>query len=188
MVTTRRSSRGKPSSPLVSRQLDRHQRVLGVQSAGIQPIGQFRENSFYLVHLILVRSTPHLWFRILPVDGQNDDISVATGVEWRHLLPLLTKCGLLRSNETSIVTNFHCNHTSWDEMAKSFSSHFKMEITCIRTSHSHRTYFYCIGKPLYKNPIIQGQVIGSKQVRSRKNPPRMLMNLVRKATENVIVR
>jgi len=109
MVTTRRSSRGKPSSPLVSRQLDRRQRVLGVQSAGIQLRGQFTEECFRFVHLILAQSTPHLWFRILPVDGQKDDISIATGVEWQHLLPLLTKCGLLRSNETSIVTSFHCN-------------------------------------------------------------------------------
>ena len=105
MVTTRRSSRGKPSSPLVTRQRDRRQRVLGVQSAGIQPIGQFGENSLYLVHLILACSTPHLWFRVLPADGRNDDICVGTGVEWQYLLPLLVKCGLLCSTGPSCDTD-----------------------------------------------------------------------------------
>lgn len=186
MVTTRRSSRGKQSNPLDARRVGSRQRVLGVQSAGIQRLGQFTEECFRLAHLVLAQSTPHLWFRILPVDGKDDDICVGTGVEWQYLLPLLTKCGLLRSLVTSVVKNVHCDRSQWDEMAKSFVSHIKMEITCIRTWHSRRSYFYCIGKPLYKSPIVQEQALAFKDLPNKKHPPRSLMNLVKKTSQNVI--
>ena len=132
------------------------------------------------MHLILAQSTPHLWFRILPVVGKDDDICVGTGVEWQYLLPLLTKCGLLCSHVTSVVKDVRCDHSQWDEMAKSFVSQMKMEITCIRIWHSRRSYFYCIGKPLHKNPIVQEETLGSKELPKKKNPPRALMNSVKK--------
>jgi hypothetical protein len=160
--------------------------VLGVQSAGIQLRGQFTEECFRLVHLILAQSTPHLWFRILPVDGKDDDICVGTGVEWKYLLPLLTKCGLLRSLVTSVVKDIRCDHSQWDEMAKSFVSHMKMEITCIRTWNSRRSYFYCIGKPLYKSPIVQEQALVTKGLPNKKHPPQIINEFVIKTSQNVI--
>lgn len=173
MVTTRRSSGGKRPNPLDACGERKHQRLLGVQSAGIQRLGQGTEECFQLVHHVLAQSTPGLWFRILPVDGQDDDICVGTGVEWQYLLPLLTKCGLLRSIVTSVVKDIHCNATQWDEMAKSFLSQVRMEVTCIRTWYSRRSYFYCIRKPLYKNPLHQQQALDSKEM-PRKTPPRQL--------------
>jgi len=180
MVTTRGSSGGKRSNPLDAFGDRKHQRILGVQSAGIQRLGSGTEECFRLVHDILAQTTPGLWFRILPIDGQLDDICIGTGVEWQYLLPLLTKCGLLRSRVTSVVKDFHCNGTQWREMAKSFSSHIKMEVTCIRTWHSRRSYFYCIGKPTYNNPLHQEQALRSMGIPYKQNPPNKLMDLVKK--------
>ena len=145
-----------------------------MQLVGIRRLGQFTEECLHLVHLILAQSTPHLWFHILPVDEKDDDICVGTWVEWKFLLPLLTKCGLLHSLFTSVVKDVHCDHSQCDEMAKSFVLHIKMEITCIRTWHSRRSYFYCIGKPLYKSSIIQEQALVPKGLPSKKHPPRLL--------------
>ena len=125
-----------------------------------------------------MQCTPHLWFHILPIDGKDNYICVGTGVEWQYLLPLLTKCGLLHSHVTSVVKDVCCDSIQWDEMAKSFVLQMKMEITCIRTWHSRCSYFYYIGKPLHKNSSIQEEALGSKELPSKMNPPRALMNLV----------
>lgn len=187
MVTTRRSSGGKRPSSLVSFEKRKHQRVLAVQSAGIQRLGPGTEECFNLVRSILEQSIHGLWFRILPVDGHEDDICVGTGVEWQYLLPLLTKCGLLRSRVSSMVTDVHCDNGQWDEMAKSFSVEVKMEITCIRTWHSRRSYFYCMGKPRYKNLFAQEAAVGSgKLVSIPRSPSRSLMQAVKKAASDVI--
>ena len=123
---------------------------------------------------------PHLWFRILHVDGKDGDICAGTKVEWKYLLPLLLKCGLICSHATSVIKDDHCDCTQWDEMAKSFVSHMKMEITCIRTWNSRCSYFYCIGKPLYKSPIVQEQALVTKGLPNKNHPPRSLMNSVKK--------
>jgi hypothetical protein len=49
------------------------------------------------------------WYRILPVDGMYDDISIATGIEWTYLLPLLMKLGLIVhvAKVTSVVKEIH---------------------------------------------------------------------------------
>jgi hypothetical protein len=49
------------------------------------------------------------WYRILPVDGMYDDISIATGLEWTYLLPLLMKLGLIVhvAKVTSVVKEIH---------------------------------------------------------------------------------
>ena len=77
--------------------------MLGVQSAGIQLRGQFTEECFRLVHLILAQSTQHLWFRILPVDGKDDDICVGTGVEMAILVIIVNKMYL-----ASFTCHFGC--------------------------------------------------------------------------------
>lgn len=187
MVTTRRSSEGKRPSSLVSFENRKHQRVLALQSAGIQRLGPGTEECFNLVRSILEQSIRGLWFRILPVDGHEDDICVGTGVEWQYMLPLLVKCGLLRSRVTSVVKDVHCDNGQWDGMAKSFSAQIKVEITCIRTWYSRRSYFYCVGKPLYKNVFEQEAAIGSgKLVSIPRVPSRILMQAVKKAASDVI--
>lgn len=188
MVTTRRSSGVKRPSLLDAFENRKHQRVLAMQSVGIQRLGPGTEECFDLVRLILKQSVHGLWFRILPVDGHEDDICVGTGVERQYLLPLLTKCGLLRSRVSSVVTDVHCDGGQWDELAKSFSAQVKMEVTCIRTWHSRRSYFYCMGKPLYKNLFEQQQAFSSstKLVPVPRIPPRSLMKAVKDAASEVI--
>ena len=186
MVTTRRSSWGKrPNEPDPSQ--TRKQRVLGLQSAGIRLNGQGMQECHDLICSLLKQSKNGLWFRILPIDGFDDDISVGTGVDWQYLLPLLTKCGLIRSKVTSLEREVECDSFKWDELAKASSSQMKMEVTSIRSKYSRRGLFYCIGKPLYKNPMHQQQAIGSsKLVPFPHAPSRALMKVVKKEAKNVI--
>ncbi len=101
------------------------QRVLGVQTAGIHRLGKGTEECFALVQQILAQAVPGVWYRILPVDEYDDDITVGTGVEWQYLLPILSKCSLLRSRVTSVVKEIDCNVRQWDELAKSMIATIK---------------------------------------------------------------
>ena len=112
---------------------------------------------FSLVEQLLAHSTMGLWFRILPVDDHDEDICVGLGVEWRYLLPLLTKCDLLQSRVTSTVKDVHVGSKQWDELAKALS--MRLEISCIRTLYSRRSYFYCVGDPQFRGPIEQGNAL-----------------------------
>lgn len=113
-----------------------------------------------------------LWFRILPVDDHNDDISVGVGMEWRYLLPLLSKCGLVRSKVTSVVKDVHVDVSQWHEMTRAITKKIKMEVTAIRTKYSRRSYFYCVGDPNFRNPMEQWK--GSRLVGVARSslPPR----------------
>jgi hypothetical protein len=55
-----------------------------------------------IIETFFAKSTTSFWYRILPIEDHDDDISVALGIEWHYLLPLLTKGGLLRSRVTSV--------------------------------------------------------------------------------------
>lgn len=183
MVTTRRSSGGKDAGYVESFKDRRQQRQLGVQTAGIPRLGRGTEECFDLVHKIMKQAVEGFWYRILPVDDCDDDITVGTGIEWQYLLPLLSKCSLLRSRVTSVVKEIDCNVRQWDEMAKSMVSTVKLEITCIRTQYARRSYYFCVGKPSYKCPRTQEKEMAkSHEVRlPRKVPNRRLMMRVKDA-------
>ena len=118
MVTTRRSSQGKHQNPLYPLGERKRQRVLGDHAAGIQRLGRGTVECFSKLELLFAHSQSGLWFRILPIDGYDDDISVGLGVEWKYLLPLLIKCGLVRSKVTSVVKDVLVDHGQWEELPK----------------------------------------------------------------------
>ena len=121
MVTTRRSSLGKQPAPPDPFEDRKRQRVLGDQASGIRRLGKGTVECFSKLELLFAHSQTGLWFRVLPIDGHDDDICVGLGVEWKYLLPLLTKCGLVRSKVTSIVKDVHVDHGQWDELAKAIT-------------------------------------------------------------------
>lgn len=97
--------------------------------------------------MLLAHSILGLWFRILPVDGYEDDICAALGVSWKVLLPLLVKCGLVRCRVTSTVKDIEVDQGQWDELSKAVSRSMRMEVTIIRTKLSERSYSFCIDVP-----------------------------------------
>ena len=103
----------------------------------------------------LAQAVQGVWYQILPVDEYDDDITVGTGVEWQYLLPILSKCTLLRSTAMSVVKEMDCNVRQWDKLAKSMIATIKLEITWIRTQFARQSYFFCVGRPRFKSPIQQ---------------------------------
>ncbi len=83
-MTTQRSSRNEPKNPLDALEERIRQRVLGVQSVLIQRLCLYITECFNLLHDVSAHSTSGLWFRILPIDGHEDDICVGTGVKWQY--------------------------------------------------------------------------------------------------------
>jgi hypothetical protein len=116
-----------------------------------------REVCFHLLKQLFNLAPQGYWFRILPVDDGFDDISMALGVEWRFLLPLLISCGLINVEVTSVVKNFTVNKTQWDEMANALAGLVKMEATYVRLKNEARHYYFVLGKPLFKSPLIQNR-------------------------------
>jgi hypothetical protein len=187
MVRTRRSSGGKGAASVEPFQDRQQQRHLGVQTAGIHRLGRGTEECFDLVQRILAQAVEGFWYRILPVDDHDDDITVGTGVEWQYLLPLLSKCSLLRSRVTSVVKEIDCYVRQWDEMAKSMISTVKLEITCTRTQYARRSYFFCVGKPRYQTPTKQETGLQvNKKCLPRKTPARSLMYQIKEAATKVL--
>ena len=159
MVKSRRSSQVKQQNPVDAFEERKRQRVLGVQAAGIHRLGRGTVECFSVLERLFFHATQGIWFRILPIDDHDDDICHGLGVEWRYLLPLLTKCGLIKSKTTSVVKDVHVGTRQWDEMAKALVGAMRMEITSIRTQYARRSYFFCVGQPRYQNPLAQEKAL-----------------------------
>jgi hypothetical protein len=78
MVTTRGSLHIERADELDPR---RHKQLVDTV-AGIQRKGPAVEECFELLQSLFHTSMQGYWYRILPVDGMHDDISIATGIEW----------------------------------------------------------------------------------------------------------
>jgi hypothetical protein len=89
MVKTRRSSHNYSGSSLDSFKDRKHQRILGELATGIQRLGRGTLDCFGILEALFPHSISGLWFRILPVDGYDDDICHALRVSWKVLLPLV---------------------------------------------------------------------------------------------------
>ena len=94
------------------------------------------------------------WFRILP-DGEHiDDISMATGIEWQYMLPLLTFIGLISWKLTYVVKQCMFELTQWDILKHAIARKGEIQITTV-FKKNHRVYYFCVGKPIYKGPVAQ---------------------------------
>ncbi|KAG7341326.1 hypothetical protein IV203_023277 [Nitzschia inconspicua] len=79
MVTTRRSSGGKVAASVDPFRDRKHQRRRAVHAAGIHRLGQDTNECFDLVQQILAQAAQGYWYRILPLDSDEDNIAVGTG-------------------------------------------------------------------------------------------------------------
>lgn len=121
-----------------------------------------------------------------PTSQHDDDILVGLGIEWRYLLPLLTKCGLLRSKVTSVVKDVHVDVTQWHEMTRAIARSLQMEVACIRTQYSRRSYFFCVGDPLFKNPLYQARESSFVSLRRDSLPSRDFLIEAKKTATEII--
>lgn len=169
MVKTRRSSHTSDFSPVFPRQRD------APYTHGEPPVTRKRlggcvaQESFETLTWILKSAKKGKWYRILPVSSfsdASDDIQVATGIDWEHLLPLMSKCGLITSTVTSTVKEDTVNRSQWDEVCNSLKKHCRMQVTCVQPKRQKRVFYFCVDVPLYSNPIKQQQ----EQERLRKRP------------------
>lgn len=155
MVKTRRSLRVEKENPLDPSPVEKRRKQLVDAVAGIQRNGRNVEESLDLLIGLFEVTTRGQWFRILPVDDQYDDISHATGMEWRYLLPILMKVGLIATKVTSVVKDVHVVKRQWDELGAAIVKRVRLQTTVIRAKNQSRAYFFCIGDPIYHSPIEQ---------------------------------
>jgi hypothetical protein len=90
----------------------------------------------------------------------HDDISLATCIEWIYLLPLLLKLGLIvLAKVTSVVKEVHVVACQWDEFGRGMASSVRQQITEVRRMNQPRSYFFCLGDPIWRNPMIQNKSV-----------------------------
>jgi hypothetical protein len=157
MVTTRRSLHIETADELDPRRGHKRHKQLVDTVIGIQPKGPGYQACFNLLRSLFQVSMRGYWYRILPVDGMHDDISIATGVEWTYLLPLLMKLGLIVAKVTSVVKEIQVVKRQWDEFGRGMAASIRLETTSIRRKKQPRAYFFCLGDPIWSNPINQNK-------------------------------
>ena len=111
-----------------------------------------------LLELCFQRMTPHIWYRLIPVDLFNyDDFAFSVGQPWDLLRPLLIHLGYLLeiSGELKINVDKFANlqHVTFGKNKFHMSNtHFKGET---------KNYFVCIGKPHFSGPTKQIKAISN---------------------------
>ena len=61
---------------------------------------------------------PNVWYRILPHDEDNDDISYSCGQTWDRILPLLINTKLFSAKVVKYMINITINRYSWESFCK----------------------------------------------------------------------
>ena len=153
MVKTRRSlSPASPSQVVPVHTQKRHKQIETLLKRNQGGHTQ-QEVSFSLLATLFCRSIEGFWFRILPSDDGFDDICTATGLPWRHLLPLLMDVGLIVDKTTSVVKSFRVVHKQWNEIANAMAKNVRLEVTVVQERDKGLSYFFCLGQPKFNPPL-----------------------------------
>ena len=79
-----------------------------------------------------------VWWRILPIEEDYDDIATGMGLDWEDLLPLLIQNGPLYAQKRSTMNSYLVNHSSWQTFCICFPGSDQSQITT-RNSRREKT-------------------------------------------------
>lgn len=159
MVKTRRSS-NVSSPPLLDPK--RRRELIEETSPDTRAIQQRltrKEVCFKLLRELFCRSARHYWFKILPTEDGDDDITICTGLDWSYLLPLLIFCGLVVFRVDSVVKEGQVVIEQWEEFRIAMSKDVRLELTTVRKRSNERIHYFCLGRPEYNNPMKQTNIL-----------------------------
>lgn len=150
----------------------------------------FREILFRMIAELFSCGQRGSWFRILPVDGEDDDICACLGISWKYICPVLNYMGLIGCYKTSVVKDSFVIDSQWIEMIHAVKKyHVKMYLTCVRSrgKNRRRVHYFSIDHPKYKNPFLQEKAGGAELVwRQRSSRLRKLIVDVQEAGEKIL--
>ena len=155
MVKTRRSSQQCSPAKMDPKRRRSAIYLLNNGARGIQDVLTSKEICFKLLQEVFLSARKHWWYRCLPAEDEYEDIQQGTGMEWSHLLPLLTYCGLITFRVDSMVKEGTVLVEQWEELGQAISRHARLQITQIRSKGEDRIAFFCIDYPHYSSPVKQ---------------------------------
>jgi len=119
----------------------------------------------------LRQATQGFWWKLLP-DGsdRNNDIVAATGIDWDNLLPILMSMKLLSAAVTSTVKGYSVRHAIWIDFLRAVTD-VRIQITMVQIMRQGKVYYFCVGDPVYTNPVKQERKLAGC---SRRDPFRSL--------------
>ena len=108
-----------------------------------------------------------IWWRILPLDDDYDDISVGMGVDYEDLLPLMLHYGLLYTDKSNSSCPYNVPVIDWTNFLQA-RLNGKFEFTYYDLNYKKslifnkysRHYFVCSGTPIY--PRVKDQLMAVK--------------------------
>ena len=104
-----------------------------------------------------------IWWRILPIDEDYDDLAFGMGLQWEDFLPLLLHSGFLYTEKRSTVNSYLLNHFSWQTFCFSFTaatrrsrrqdaSLSRLNLGYFVNKKGLCSHFICRGRPIFSSP------------------------------------
>lgn len=171
MQTRSRRSLHYPYPPPV--QLSRDQSDKKTQDVGSKRLHHLKEMEEETMRLLqdgFSALKERVWWRILPIEEDYDDVAFGMGLQWEDFLPLLLHGGFLYTEKRSTVNSYLLNHFSWQTFCFSFvpstrstrrqdDSLARLNLGYFVNKKGTRTHFICRGRPTFPSPGKQLQAV-----------------------------
>jgi hypothetical protein len=79
-----------------------------------------------------------IWWRVLPIEGANDDICSGTGQAWDVLLPLLLERAIIRVHGKPTLSGYQFRKWSWETLCTTFRGEGQLQMGTLQTKKVER--------------------------------------------------
>ncbi len=134
------------------------------------------EDIWSVVVALFRHATPGIWWRLLPENNKNDDISYATSVDWENTCPLLIYVKILEKKVVLGVEKLFVMKEALDTLVDKMGRK-KIHISIYRPPHSKQAFYFCVGQPLYSKVKECARMVASELA---PGPPGMTDDKLRK--------
>lgn len=108
-----------------------------------------------------------IWWMLFEADSNYGDVVAGTGVPWEDLLPLMVSHRLVQATVGSTVKNYAVNYHKLEEFFVAISAgDVKVQATKLQTRKSGIVYYFCVGRPTFRSPLVQQKSIEGSSRRS----------------------
>jgi hypothetical protein len=97
-----------------------------------------------------------IWWRVLPIEGTNNDICTGTGQAWDVLLPLLLERDFIRVHSEPTLSGYQFSKRSWETLlCTTFRGEGQLQMGTLQTKKGGKAWYIARGSLVFKNPKLQ---------------------------------
>jgi hypothetical protein len=113
------------------------------------------DNITALVDSVFGNLREGIWWRVLPIEGTNDDICTGTGQAWDVLLPLLLERDFIRVHGEPTLSGYQFRKRSWETLCTTFRGEGQLQMGTLQTKKGGKAWYIARGSLVFKNPKLQ---------------------------------